>query len=112
MFEVLSHFLLWSSLINLDLSFVQRDSNRSICILLHANHHLSQHHLLNMLPFFSLASERFVQQELQVFEERNQRRPQKMERPPLLRVNIKNWHLAKGLYKFNEIAIKLQLNSS
>jgi hypothetical protein len=40
------------SLIHSDLSFVQGDKNGSICSLLHANHHLSQNHLLNMLSFF------------------------------------------------------------
>jgi hypothetical protein len=43
---------LWRSLIHLDLSFVQGDKNGSICILLHANCQLSQHHLLKMLSFF------------------------------------------------------------
>ena len=42
---------MWSSLIHLDLSFVQRDKNGSICILLHDNCQLSQHHLLKMLSF-------------------------------------------------------------
>ena len=36
----------------LDVSFVQGDKNGSICILLHANGQLSQHHLLKMLSFF------------------------------------------------------------
>ena len=45
---------MWSSLIYLDLSIVQGDENRSICILLHANCQLSQHHLLKMLSFFPL----------------------------------------------------------
>jgi hypothetical protein len=39
-------------LIHLDLSFVQGDKNESICILLHDNHQLCQHHLLKMLSFF------------------------------------------------------------
>jgi hypothetical protein len=39
-------------LIHLDLSFVQGDKNGSVCILLHADHHLSQHHLLNIMSFF------------------------------------------------------------
>jgi hypothetical protein len=43
---------MWSSLIHLDLSFVQGDKNGSIYILLHANLQLCQHHLLKML-FFS-----------------------------------------------------------
>jgi hypothetical protein len=43
---------IWSSLIHLDLSFVQGDKNESICILLHDNHQLCQHHLLKMLSFF------------------------------------------------------------
>ena len=42
---------MWSSLILLVLSFVQRDKNGSICILLHDNCQLSQHHLLKMLSF-------------------------------------------------------------
>ena len=45
---------MWSSLIHLDLSFVQGNKNGSIRILLHDNHQLSQHHLLKMLSFFSL----------------------------------------------------------
>ena len=40
---------MWSSLIHLDLSFVQGDKNGSIHILLHDNCHL-----LKMLPFFPL----------------------------------------------------------
>ena len=43
-----------SSLIHLDLSFVQGDKNGSISILLHDNSQLSQHHLLKMLSFFQL----------------------------------------------------------
>ena len=43
---------MWRSLIHLDLSFVQGDKNGSIWILLHANHKLSQHHLLKILSFF------------------------------------------------------------
>jgi hypothetical protein len=45
---------MWSSLIHLDLSFVQEDKNGSIRILLHDNCQLSQHHLLKMLSFFLL----------------------------------------------------------
>ena len=41
-------------LIHLDLCFVQGDKNGSVCILLHVEHHLNQHHLLNMLSFFPL----------------------------------------------------------
>jgi hypothetical protein len=37
---------MWSSLIHLDLSFVQVDKNGSIYILLHDNCQLCQHHLL------------------------------------------------------------------
>jgi hypothetical protein len=57
-FEALPHLLLykfqclwfyWSSLIHLELSFVHGDKNGSICILLHSNCQLSQHHLLKML---------------------------------------------------------------
>jgi hypothetical protein len=43
---------MWSSLIHLDLSFVQGDKNGSIYILLHANCQLSQYHLLKMLSSF------------------------------------------------------------
>jgi hypothetical protein len=43
---------MWSSLIHLDLSFVQGTENGSIHILLHANHQLNQHHLLKMLYSF------------------------------------------------------------
>ena len=45
---------MWRSLIQLDLNFVQGDKNGSICILLHADHQLDQHHLLKMLSFFPL----------------------------------------------------------
>jgi len=38
----------------LDLSFVQCDKNGLICILLHADLQLNQHHLLKMLSFFPL----------------------------------------------------------
>jgi hypothetical protein len=40
---------IWGSLIHLDLSFVQGDKNLSICIILHADHQLKEHHLLKML---------------------------------------------------------------
>jgi hypothetical protein len=44
---------IWSSLIHIDLSFVQGDRNGSIRILLYDNNRqLSQHHLLKMLPSF------------------------------------------------------------
>jgi hypothetical protein len=43
---------MWSSLIHLDWSFVQGDRNESMCILQHANHQLSEHHLLKMLSSF------------------------------------------------------------
>jgi hypothetical protein len=43
---------MYSHLIHLDLIFVQGDRNVPIHILLHANHHLSQHHFLKMLFFF------------------------------------------------------------
>ena len=43
---------MWRSLIHMDLSFVQGDKNELICILLHANLQLNQHHLLKMLSFF------------------------------------------------------------
>jgi hypothetical protein len=45
---------MWSPLIHLDLSIGQGDKNGCICILLHANHQFSQHHLLKMLSFFPL----------------------------------------------------------
>jgi hypothetical protein len=45
---------MWSSLIHLDLILVQGDSNGSICIPLHDNCELCQHHLLKMLSFFPL----------------------------------------------------------
>jgi hypothetical protein len=45
---------MWSSLIHLDLSFVQEDKSGSIRILLHDNNQLSQHNLLKMLSFFHL----------------------------------------------------------
>ena len=45
---------MWRSLIHLDLSFVQGDKKASICILLHDNLQLNQHHLLKMLSFFSV----------------------------------------------------------
>jgi hypothetical protein len=43
---------MWSSLIHLDLSFIQGDKNGSIHIPLHTNSQLTQHHLLKMLCFF------------------------------------------------------------
>jgi hypothetical protein len=43
---------IWSSLIHLDLSLVQGDKNASICMLLHDNSQLSQHHMLKMMSFF------------------------------------------------------------
>ena len=39
---------------HIDLTLVQGDRNGSIHILLHDNHQLCQHHLLNMLSFFPL----------------------------------------------------------
>jgi hypothetical protein len=45
---------MWSSVVHLDLSFVQEDKNGSIRILLHDTCQLSQHHLLKMLSFFPL----------------------------------------------------------
>ena len=42
------------SLIHCDLSFVQGDKNRLICIFLHADLQMIQYHLLKMLPFFPL----------------------------------------------------------
>jgi hypothetical protein len=43
-----------SSLIHLDLSFVQGDKNGSIRIIPKDNHQLCQHHLLKMMSFFPL----------------------------------------------------------
>jgi hypothetical protein len=43
---------MWSSLIHLDLTFLQGDKNGSIHILLHDNCQLSQHNLLKMLSSF------------------------------------------------------------
>ena len=45
---------MWSSLIHLDLSFVDGDKDGSIRILLHVNCQLCQHHLLKILSFFPL----------------------------------------------------------
>ena len=45
---------MWSSLIHLDLTFVQGDKNESFHILLQANCQLFQYHLLKMLSFFPL----------------------------------------------------------
>jgi hypothetical protein len=59
-FEAFPHFLLYkfhclwfmlSSLIHLDLTFVQEDRNGSIHILLHDNRQLCQHHLLKCCLF-------------------------------------------------------------
>jgi hypothetical protein len=47
---------MWKFLIHLDLSFVQGDSNGSICILLQANLQLNQHNLLKNAVFFPLDS--------------------------------------------------------
>ena len=46
------YYFMLRSLIHLDLSFVQGDKYGSICILLHADIQLDQHHLLKMLSFF------------------------------------------------------------
>jgi hypothetical protein len=43
---------MWSSLIHIDLNFVQGGKNVSICIFLHPNCHLSQNHFLEMLSSF------------------------------------------------------------
>ena len=58
-FEAFTHFVLykfqsgfmWSSLMYLDLNFVQEDKNGLICILLNDNLPLCQHHFLKMLFF-------------------------------------------------------------
>ena len=47
----ISGFML-KSLIHMDLSFVQDEKYGSMCILLHADIQLDQHHLLKMLSFF------------------------------------------------------------
>jgi hypothetical protein len=39
------------NMIHLDLSFVRGDKNGLVCILLHDNRQLNQHHLLKMLSF-------------------------------------------------------------
>jgi hypothetical protein len=44
--------LVWSSLIHLDLSFVQGDKNGSVHILLHVNCQLRHYHLWKMLSSF------------------------------------------------------------
>jgi len=44
------------SLIHLDLSFVQGDKYKSICILLHVDIKLDQYYLLKMLTFYHLYS--------------------------------------------------------
>jgi hypothetical protein len=51
---------IWRSLINLDVDFVQGNKNGSICILLHVNCQLNQHHLLKMLAFFSTGRFQFL----------------------------------------------------
>jgi hypothetical protein len=62
-FEAFPHFLtisfrvsgfMWSSLIHLDLTFIDRDNNGSICILLQDDAQLCQHHFLKMMSFFPL----------------------------------------------------------
>ena len=45
---------MWSSLIHLDLNWVQGDRNGSICTILHVDRQLCHHHLLKMLSFFPL----------------------------------------------------------
>jgi hypothetical protein len=52
--------LMWSSLIHLNVSFVQGDKNGSIHILLHDNLQMCQHHLLKILSFFPLGDFRFL----------------------------------------------------
>jgi hypothetical protein len=42
---------MWSSLVHLDLTFLQGDKNGLIFILLHADQQLNQNHLLKMLLF-------------------------------------------------------------
>ena len=56
---------MWGSMIHLDLRFVQEDKNGLILILLHADHQLSQHHLLKMLSFFQwMVLELFVKEQV------------------------------------------------
>jgi hypothetical protein len=43
---------MWNSLIHLDLTLVQGVKNVPVCILLHDNCQISQHHLLKMLFYF------------------------------------------------------------
>jgi hypothetical protein len=43
---------IWSTLIHLNLSFVQGDKNGSIYILLHDTHQLNMHHFLKEMSFF------------------------------------------------------------
>ena len=43
---------IWRSLNHLDLTFLKGNKNGSICIFLHADFQLNQHHLLKMLSFF------------------------------------------------------------
>ena len=45
--------IMWRSLIHLNLRIVKGDENGSICILLHVDCQLIQHHLLKMLFFFT-----------------------------------------------------------
>jgi hypothetical protein len=42
---------MWRSLIYLNLIFVQENKSESICILLHVDRQLKQHHLLKVLSF-------------------------------------------------------------
>jgi hypothetical protein len=48
---IVSGFIL-RSLIHLDLSFAKGDKHGSICIFLHVDIQLDQHHILKMLSFF------------------------------------------------------------
>jgi hypothetical protein len=43
---------MWRSLIHLNMRFIQGIKNGLICILLHDNLYLCQHHLLKKLSFF------------------------------------------------------------
>jgi hypothetical protein len=45
---------MWSSLMNLDMSFIEGDNIVSSHILLHDDSQMCQHHLLKMLSFFPL----------------------------------------------------------
>jgi len=57
---------MWRSLIHLDLSFAQGYKHGTICILLHADLQLNQHHLLKMLFFPSNGYGSFVKNQVPI----------------------------------------------